>query len=88
MNGEIECAFTSVIYTQPDVGRTRLGKEWCAVNVRIGDGEETLWARVAAYGELRGVSRPRKTTDDTHNEQYSLDRIPYSGVGQGASAYG
>jgi len=50
MNG-IECAFTGTLASLPDLKTSKAGKPWCALLVRVGDGEGAQFVRVACFGD-------------------------------------
>ncbi|MBS0244224.1 MAG: single-stranded DNA-binding protein, partial [Proteobacteria bacterium] len=55
MNG-IECAFTGKLGQAPELRTSKAGKAWCALSVRVGDGDGAQWVRVAVFGEMANAA--------------------------------
>ena len=68
MNGIIHCAFAGVISKQPELKTSKAGKAWCAVNMRIGEGETVQWAQVAVFGESAELAASLEKGDHLYVE--------------------
>lgn len=52
----IECAFTAVVGSAPELRQAKAGKTWCSFSARVGEGEAAQWVRVAAFGAMADVA--------------------------------
>ena len=48
----IEAAFTGTLARLPDLKLSKAGKTWCALLVRVGEGDVAQWVQVAAFQEM------------------------------------
>jgi single-strand DNA-binding protein len=48
----LEVAFTGALGTEPELKTSAGGKPYCNVAVAIANGEQTVWLRVACFGEV------------------------------------
>ena len=56
----ILCGFTGTL-TADAINRTSSGgKNWTALNVRVGTGQQTQWCSVAVFGDEAGAVAPLK----------------------------
>src|SRR6185312_15340646 len=56
----ILCGFTGTL-TADAINRTSSGgKNWTALNVRVGTGQQTQWCNVAVFGDEAGAVAPLK----------------------------
>jgi single-strand DNA-binding protein len=48
----IECAFTGRLGSDPELRTSQAGKPWCRFSIAVGEGDDTQWVSVAAFGEV------------------------------------
>jgi len=48
----IEAAFTGKVGRDAELRQSQAGKPWAAVNVAVGNDENTTWVRVTMFGDL------------------------------------
>jgi len=52
----IEAAFVGVVAVPPDLKTSKAGKTWCALLIRVGDGDGAQFVRVAAFQEMAEIA--------------------------------
>jgi single-strand DNA-binding protein len=48
----LEVAFTGALGSAPELKTSAGGKPYCNVSVAVGNGDQTVWLRVACFGEV------------------------------------
>jgi single-stranded DNA-binding protein len=47
----ILCAFTGTLTADPIKRTSAAGRDWTALNVKVGDGKSTQWCSIAVFGD-------------------------------------